>query len=76
MDEETRAEFTATREENRAEFAAIREENRVEFAAIRGENHATFNALLKLMNDQHERLIDQIKSLSHDFQNTKGFLMR
>jgi hypothetical protein len=37
------------------------EETRAEFAAIR-----------ELMNDQHERLIDQIKSLSHDFQNTTG----
>ena len=61
MDEKTRAEFAALREETRAAFA---------------KTDAALNALLKLMNDQHERLIDQIKSLSHDFQNTKGFLMR
>jgi hypothetical protein len=40
------------------------------------ETRAEFAALRKQMSDQHERLINQIKSLSHDFQNTKGFLMR
>ena len=48
------------------------EETRAAFA----KTDAALNALLKQMSDQHERLIEQIKSLSHDFQNTKGFLMR
>jgi hypothetical protein len=39
------------------------------------ETRAEFAALRKQMSDQHERLINQIKSLSHDFQNTKGFLL-
>jgi adenylate kinase len=39
------------------------------------ETRAEFAALRKQMSDQNERLINQIKSLSHDFQNTKGFLL-
>jgi len=31
--------------------------------------------LIKLINDQHERLIDKVGTLSRDFQNTKGFLI-
>jgi hypothetical protein len=51
------------------------EETRAAFAAIHQESQASFDALRTLMNDQHERLINQLKNLSHDFQNTKGFLI-
>jgi hypothetical protein len=51
------------------------EETRAAFAAIREDDQASFDTLRKLMNDQHERLINQLKNLSHDFQNTKGFLI-
>jgi hypothetical protein len=39
------------------------------------ETRAAFVALMTLMNDQHERLIDTMTSLRRDFQNTKGFLI-
>lgn len=39
------------------------------------DTRAAFADLRKLMNDQHERLLNQMHSLNRDFLNTKGFLI-
>jgi hypothetical protein len=39
------------------------------------ETRKAFAELMALMNKQHERLIEQIGSLTRDFHNTKGFLI-
>ncbi len=40
------------------------------------ETREAFATMMARMNDQHERLIERINSLAHDFQNTKGFLIK
>lgn len=44
------------------------EETRAYLDAIKAE-------LMTQMNNQHERVIDEITTLRADFQNTKGFLV-
>lgn len=39
------------------------------------ETRQAFAAVMKLMNDQHERLIEKMTLLTMDFHNTKGFLI-
>jgi len=39
------------------------------------ETRQAFAEVMKLMNDQHERLIERLSDLARDFQNTTGFLI-
>jgi hypothetical protein len=44
------------------------DETRQAFADLKAD-------LMKLMNDQHKRLIAQMNRLARDFQNTQSFLI-
>jgi hypothetical protein len=46
-----------------------------ERATMDEETRAAFEQMMRLMNDQHERVLEQITALRRDFQNTKGFLI-
>ena len=47
------------------------EETKQAFEGITGQ----LTALMAMMNDQHERLLEQITALRGDFQNSKSFLV-
>jgi hypothetical protein len=51
------------------------DETKAAFTTLEAHMNARFDALMTRMNDQFERVIDTMGSLSTDLRNTKAFLL-